>query len=558
MATRKQAEAALRKLIQKGSPLRAVAITGQWGCGKTHLVNTYFETSSAGTLLNASKLKFVYVSLFGLSTLQEVRRRISTVVIGTHAQRLLGVSKLLSQLAAPVKAVAGVELNLSGMGETTAALIEEKVTRQLVVCFDDLERASGTISESDLFGLISELTEQRECKCILIFNREKLDPKAKSKTATQEEKIFDLVLDYRPTIAENLVHGIEDKKTRELVEPIFEAFENSNIRIMRRLMWVLEQLSASTVPHLDEVRPRLARNAATLCILKYAHHDILSDLNVLSERGHSVAAVLGLSDFSDKVPENIRKLLKELEHVPADFDESIIELIEDGSFDALLFTKAVAEVAKQQKYNAEREELNAIWESLRQGFTQNGANFSGRLMNFLGREHESIRPAEIMGICDLLLSIDSSATASALVRELCKPIIQVYPPQARTDVMKHFPAVTLLKIHEEVPYIPPEGRRELSDIFESIAGRLDSWNPADARELDGFSDNEIESFILSHRSAIAMAQFKNLIERSNRKQPPEVESEKDRRARLVAILDRIADRDPLYRYQIKTLMPKFN
>jgi hypothetical protein len=554
MANRKQTEAALRKLIQKGSPLRAVAITGQWGCGKTHLINTYLKSAEAGGILQDSELKFVYVSLFGLTKLSEVRRRISTIVVGEHAEQLLGVATWLSEKLIPKAASDGIAL----IAGTANAVVEDKVTRRLVVCFDDLERASPTISGSDLFGLIAELTEQRECKCILIFNREKLGADAKSKTATQEEKIFDLVLDYRPTIAENLVPGIDDQKTRGLVEPVFEAFENSNIRIMRRLTWVLEQLSASTVPHLDEVRTRLARNAAALCILKYAHHDTLSELTDLSEPGNSVAAILGLSDFSDEIPEELCKILKELRHVPADFDECIIELLQKGSFDPVIFAKTVAEVAKEQRHSAEREELSALWESLRQGFAQTGVDFSKRLINFLGRQHESIRQAEIMSICDLLLSIDSSVSASALVRQLCIPIIQVYPLQARPEVMKHFPAISLLKIHEDAPHVPPAGRRELSDIFESLAGRLDSWNPADARELDGFSDNEIEAFILSHRSPTAMAQFKHLIERSSREQPPEVENAKDRRARLATILDWIADRDPLYRYQIKTLMPKFN
>jgi hypothetical protein len=558
MATRKQTESALRKLVQKGSSLRAVAITGQWGCGKTHLVNAYFETSAVGTLLKASNLKYVYVSLFGLSTLQEVRRRISTVVIGTHAQRLLGVSKLLSQLAAPVKAVAGVELNLGGLGETTAALIEEKVTRQLVVCFDDLERASVAISASDLFGLISELTEQRECKCILIFNREKMAAEAKSKAATQEEKIFDLVLDYNPTTTENLVHGFADKSTREIAEPVFEAFENSNIRIMRRLAWVLSQLDETEVAHLDKVRTRLIRNAATLCLIKYACADTVPDVSVLCEPSTSISAMLGYANFAKEIPDHLRALLKGLDHAPADFDECIVGLLQDGALDEPKFERAVAKVCEEQRHSGEREEMHAIWESLRQGFAQNGAAFSGRLVNFLNRQHESILPGEAASLCELLLAVDPSAKSKALVGLHFAPFIRVYPLGARTNLMKQFPEIERLKIHESEPHVAPAGRRDLDEIFQSIAGQLDSWNPSDSRELDGFSDDEIEAFILAHRSPIAIAQFKNLVARVGGDQTNGTAKAKERQLRLTAILERIAARDPLFRYQIKTLMPQFS
>lgn len=554
MATRKQTEAALRKLIQNSSPLRAVAITGQWGCGKTHLVNTYLKSAEAGGILQDSDLKFVYVSLFGLTTLSEVRRRISTIVVGEHAERLLGVATWISGKVIPQAASEG----LAFIAGTANAVVEDKVTRRLVVCFDDLERVNGTISESDLFGLISELTEQRECKCILIFNREKLDADAKSKTATQEEKIFDLVLDYRPTIAENLVHGIEDKKTRELVEPVFEAFENSNIRIMRRLTWVLEQITASGAPNINEVKPRLLRNAAVLCIVKYACADSLSNLDVLCEPNNSAAELFGYSDFAKEVPESLRVLLKTLDHTPADFDKCIVGLLTHGALDESSFAQAIANVYEEQRHNAEREELHSIWESLRQGFDQTSANFGKRLTSFLNKKHESIHPKEIASLCDLLLTVAPSVDAQALVRQLFSPFIRGCPTQQRAEVMKTYPAIELLKIHEAEPYSPPVGRRSLSEVFEPIAGRLDSWDSSGSSELDGFSDEEIETFLLGHKSPIAFAQFKNLLERVGGNLSNPTEKAKQRHARLSAILDRIAARDPLYHYQIKTLMPKFH
>ncbi|HRE05409.1 MAG TPA: hypothetical protein PKX00_07360, partial [Opitutaceae bacterium] len=548
---------ALRKLVQRGSTLRAVAITGTWGCGKTHLVNAYLDTAAAEKLLKASSLKYVYVSLFGLSTLQEVRRRISTAVIGSHAQKLLGVPRLLSNLAAPVWAVAGLEVNLSGLGESTAALIEDKVTHGLVVCFDDLERAPEGIMTADLFGLISELIEQRQCKCIVIFNREKLTDDAKSRGALHEEKIFDLVLDYRPTIEENLALGIENQALRAIVKPVFEAFANSNIRIMRRVEWAVGQLDETRVPHLDDVRTRLVRNAATLCLLKYAHADQLPDLAVLCEPANSIASVLGYSDFGKQVPESVQELLKAVGYVWADFDGSVIELLLSGSFHEPTFARAVASVHAELRQNAERGELDAIWESLRQGFTQNGANFAQRLRDFLNRPLESIRPAEILHLCELLLSLVDSTESTQLVHRLVAPYLAPYRLEQREAHLKGFPEILRLGIHESAPYVSPTGQRDLNEIFESIAGRPDSWDPNDSRELDRFEDDEIEAFLLNYRNEHALAQLKNLVSRVGSDHSAASDRAKARQDRVTAILERIAQRDPLYRYQIKVLMTKF-
>ena len=556
MATRKQAESALRKLVQKGSPLRAVAITGTWGCGKTHLVSAYFESAAANTLLKAAKLKYVYVSLFGLSTLQEVRRRISTVAIGRHAQKLLGASQLLSKLAAPVKAVAGVELNLAGLGETTAALLEDKVTQELVVCFDDLERASEKALASDVFGLISELIEQRRCKCIVVFNRDKLTDEAKSKGAIHEEKIFDLVLEYHPTIKENLVHGIEERDVRDIVEPVFAAFANSNVRIMRRVAWALAQFEETNVPNLSEVQSRLVTNTATLCLVKYAHANLLPSLDVLCEPTHSVAAFLGHSDFGAKVPEPLQEMLKAAEYAPSDFDECIVGLLQHGSLPETKFAEAVAKVHERQRHNAEHQEIEAIWESLRQGFTQSAGPFSKRVTDFLSRPHESIHIGEKLRLCDLLLALDTSDGTKQLVVRIAAPAFRPFPIKRRAELLKGFPEILKLGIHETEPQLPPSKRGDFNEIFQSIAGRLDSWDPGDIRKLDEFTDHEIETFILNYRNEFAIAQIRNLVSRAGDDHSASKEKSKARQDRLTEILDRIAGRDSLFGYQIKVLMPR--
>jgi hypothetical protein len=93
---------------------------------------------------------------------------------------------------------AGWEINFAAPPQPVAtfAATQEKVGRLMIYDDGDLERRDDKVPVKDVFGLISELTEERGCKCLLILNSERLEKQDSEDFRTMEEKVFDLRLEY--------------------------------------------------------------------------------------------------------------------------------------------------------------------------------------------------------------------------------------------------------------------------------------------------------------------------------------------------------------------------
>ena len=70
--------------LAKDEYLLSIALSGAWGTGKTYLVKKF--TEAHGETLQRAKLKFAYVSLFGVQSLAEVRTRLAAAAIETESR----------------------------------------------------------------------------------------------------------------------------------------------------------------------------------------------------------------------------------------------------------------------------------------------------------------------------------------------------------------------------------------------------------------------------------------------------------------------------------------
>jgi hypothetical protein len=161
------------------SETNVLAMTGAWGTGKT-----YAWREALLTHKDSIKFKqYSYVSLFGISTMAELRTSIFTksIAVATFGKKLdvatinkhwnsitkSWLKKTLERSAPILKSLPhGTSVALSLDALAAGAV------RDTLVCFDDFERA--TINAADILGLITELSEERDCKVALIFNAEHL------------------------------------------------------------------------------------------------------------------------------------------------------------------------------------------------------------------------------------------------------------------------------------------------------------------------------------------------------------------------------------------------
>lgn len=171
------------------------------------------KNSSVGIALKAALAqanlpKSAYVSLFGINSLADARRRLAEEFVA--AIRVPGeegsLGSKVSELTTTAKYMQAIKLlplvPFLGKAETLLNELSSSVVRNAVICVDDIERKGAGLSVADIFGLASFLKEERGCRVILIANDRKLEHSDAAAAQIFLEKVVDEHVHFAPTSQE--------------------------------------------------------------------------------------------------------------------------------------------------------------------------------------------------------------------------------------------------------------------------------------------------------------------------------------------------------------------
>lgn len=205
----------------------ALMINGAWGSGKTFFIkntlkkdiekidyswngnkkswiwwkNNYFKNNNIG---ENRKYKQVYVSLYGLSSIDEIKERIFYATYPSYKWVEFISSKISLALdgipnsipiSKPIKGIKGL------FNKNDVEKLKDKFTtyNDKILFFDDLERIDQEkIDIKAVLGYINFLAEHEHYKIVVIANSEVLDEKYKQ----FQEKTIRFVCNYTPNFAE--------------------------------------------------------------------------------------------------------------------------------------------------------------------------------------------------------------------------------------------------------------------------------------------------------------------------------------------------------------------
>lgn len=217
-----------------------ICIKGKWGIGKSHLWNSLLKKS-----YHNKQIKFKtysYVSLFGSNSLAEVKTSIientveeadllSTPNIETFNKLINKNRKFKNLLQLFENAIAK-----KGILDSLANLSFLSIDKQ-IICFDDLERISKSLSVTEIMGLASNLKELRGCKVAILVNNSTLGEKEKLDFDRYLEKTADSILEFTLTPAEacDIVFQENTAEYLGLIEAC-EFLELNNIRIIQKTL----------------------------------------------------------------------------------------------------------------------------------------------------------------------------------------------------------------------------------------------------------------------------------------------------------------------------------
>lgn len=222
-------------------------VTGQWGSGKTHFIDTFLE-SFVPKPNGQEQHKPLRVSLYGVAGSDEIGDQLFQQLhpfLAHKATRLLG-AVLRRAAKATIKVDVGHAAQLSG------ALPDADLTSLLggakgrIVVFDDFERAA--MSPVALLGYINPLVERDECKVIILADEGKIaDKDYKDRKEKTVGRTFKLRADVDAAF-EAFMSVIDDVGARSFLTEekgaILQVFADSgldNLRSLRQFLWDFER-----------------------------------------------------------------------------------------------------------------------------------------------------------------------------------------------------------------------------------------------------------------------------------------------------------------------------
>lgn len=241
MANVENLEKRLIDLIGKESSF-AIALTGEWGIGKTHLWNKLRDENKE----IFSNKKYAYVSLFGLDSLESLKLAIATEVHTETADDSLlnvDVSKHLKKLFG---FVGGGSASTSGdmrfginIGNKFVTNIIMSHLKNTLVCLDDIERKSASLPMSEILGLVNYLRNERNCQVVMIMHDEESDDK--DYFDKNKEKVFDEILVFDESLS-IIKDKISDIETFPIYEKFYQTMEVRNLRFYQRVQKIYHDI----------------------------------------------------------------------------------------------------------------------------------------------------------------------------------------------------------------------------------------------------------------------------------------------------------------------------
>ena len=202
--------------------------------GKTHFWNNKIRKKIESMQLNGKKYTTIYMSLYGISNLEEISKKIfieTTQLMDKNLRRFMNAS---GQQTIPEYAKTGIDMaNFFGVTQNGDKINYKEFfsTDDKVLCFDDLERAN--VDVIDILGYINNFVEHDHIKTIIICNEKELSTKLKSSNLEMKTFIATYLLDKQEELNKTdkpMVEKIQDK-----IEHVFDK-ANDYERIKEKLI----------------------------------------------------------------------------------------------------------------------------------------------------------------------------------------------------------------------------------------------------------------------------------------------------------------------------------
>jgi len=463
---------------------KVLVIKGKWGVGKTFYWKKYVEFKK-----NFNEKIISYVSLFGLEDIKDIKKDIFDNAEFINKKNYKDTLKSLTKSTYSLVRLAPKIKDFRNIGEK----FENLIIKNFIICFDDVERKSDKLSLAQIFGLISILKEENNCRFILIFNEDLLSKNDKSDLTKYREKIIDIEVLYDPSIKYNVDLIFNKSDYYDLILDTFNELEINNIRVIKQTKWNLDYFSQ----FLSQLEESLAMNIfQDVIYISCFHYDNKFNFSIKELEDIYQKDFLSLMDRT-KTNENLN--LASTNYRYSEFDEFIISYIVDGALNENEFKQNLDKINEIEKKDKILKQYSQIWKIYNSNFLGKEEDFISHAIIFLDKYAHLLSYRQLDEICSFIRKIDEKINTNKWLDIFIENNLNNFSYE---DLKLYIEKTSSSKIKELVTHKMQEFRskKSIKEIVYYIVEHQ-GWNNIDLILLDSYSEDDYFKWISEESDA---------------------------------------------------------
>lgn len=401
----------ISRFLRTAEP-EVLCISGAWGVGKTYLWKD--------ALVQVAKVApplpdYSYVSLFGVDSLEDLRLAIFANRVSLAPGRVAKARMWSLSRAKSAQTLLEQVPKVGPLFKALGAMYFSSV-RGMVVCIDDLERRSKNLQIRDVFGLISFLKEERNCRIVLLLNDGELE-NGIEEFRNYFEKTIDVHLRFAPSAEESA--AIAFPNSDELGRSVTKycvALGIRNIRIIKKI----ERAARGVQPFMQGLDQEVIQSAIrSIVLLQWTllKGDGAPTLDYLRKRTGLTTYNFGKD--SKVTPDEARwnatldsfgwGALDELDH-------EIVAALEMGYFDGGKIQAAAKAVWTRLEYQRQDGNFEDAWKEYHESFDNNQDKVLDTLYTAFKQTFKTITFINLDGTVRLFRELGRNEQAEELLK----------------------------------------------------------------------------------------------------------------------------------------------
>ncbi|WP_395608681.1 P-loop NTPase fold protein [Pseudomonas sp. B22129] len=499
-----------------------VVIKGDWGVGKTHFWNSYFQDRKRAKFFK--QMAYSYVSLFGKNSVDQIQNEIFSCAVKLATDKEINeyveevsseksnIASYLADLASSnfIKAQQGARNGVNWFGKYFEVAKEVPFVNKFsglldrigsglisnyVICIDDIERKGKGLKIKELMGLVDELAKRKGCKVVLIFNERSFDDADDLKQfESYREKVVDVELLYKPASEANFNHvfSVGDFGW-EAARDVVRAFDITNVRVIKKIKQLYAHHSVLLANASLSVVHEFNVHAAVLAWAYFSvgAHPSCHEIKKRMAGGSWVSLLSSKSDDSTEFKEFAAAAI-ELKLVDSVLIEPIMKYLEQGYPDDSKLNKCVANLEANELVNRVSSDWNTTWDLFRNSFAEDFEEITCSLKTLL------INGLPKSGFGDFLTAIDFLEDVGEDVEDIVDSFIVGNSRDISAGLYGNSHNIRNQKLREAFETVVVEEKvKDIDDVTQRIANSK-FWSDEDYTFLKRRTVDEYYSWMKSN------------------------------------------------------------